>query len=128
MGVCPLELVIHVLQQPLGLSLSICTIDSHQGGQVELKGDIHAFQLFVILRLHIDVPLWVRQYGDIAFLLDAQQNVVHAIRRIEVGGLYQQVLAFLAQRQQVALRQTFLEQVVKHVLRGQAQDDGTLVG
>ena len=67
MGVCPFELVIPVLQQPLGFSLRICTVGSHQGGQVELEGDIHTFQLFVILRLHIDIPLWVRQYGDIAF-------------------------------------------------------------
>ena len=67
MGVCHYELIIHVLQQPLGLALGIRTIGSYQGGQVELEGDIQPFQLFVILQLHIDVPLWMRQYGDITF-------------------------------------------------------------
>lgn len=66
-GVCPLELILHVSQESLGLAFGSFIIGSYQEEQIEIESDIHAFQLPVIPRLHIDVPLRMCQNGDMTF-------------------------------------------------------------
>ena len=90
------ELIIHVLQQPLGLALDYGTVGSHQRREVELEGDVKSLQVLIVFLVHIVIALGMGKHGDITLGLDAEEDVVKAAGRAEIGGLDQQMLAFLA--------------------------------
>ena len=51
------------------------------------------------------------------------QEVVHAIRRIEIGGLNQHVAFLFAERKELPLAQSLIKQAIQHVLGRQTQLD-----
>ena len=68
------------------------------------------------------------QHGIEPLLFDATQDAVQVHGRGEVRRLHQQLVAVVAQGQQVALFETFVEEGVHHILCCEVQLDGTLVG
>ena len=75
------------------------SIVSKHGHEIELEEDASFLEVLIIGIVHIHVTLWVSQNGCVAARLDVLEDVAEPIRGIEVGGLYQEVVALAAQRE-----------------------------
>lgn len=128
MSVTASQVIEAVLQQPFGFLFDFRPVATNDAGQIELEEYVHPFQLPVITFIHIHIPFGMCQDGDIAFRLDAEQDVVQPHRWVKIRGFHQQVFPFLPQRKQVILREPLFKQVVEHVFRSKVKSDFALIG
>ena len=128
MSVAASQVIEAVLQQPFGFLFDFRSIAANNAGQIELEHHVHLLQLPVIASIHIHISFRMCQDGDIAFRLDAEQDVVQPHRWVKIRGFHQQMFPFISQRKQVVLREPLLKQVVEHVFRSKVKSDVSLIG
>lgn len=75
------------------------SIVSKHGHEIELEEDASFLEVLIIGVVHVHITLWVSQNGCVAARLDVLEDVAETIGGIEVGGLYQEVVALAAQRE-----------------------------
>ena len=127
MGVRARQVVQAVPEQPLSLFSHLRAVHARYAGQVQLEHDTRGPQPLILVLVHVHVPLGVCEDGEIAPGLYTVEDIVKPHRRVEVGGLDEQVPAIWAYRQQVAGSETFLKKIVEHVLGGKVKDDTAFV-
>ena len=122
------EVVEPLLEEPVRLVLGLGAVAAGEGGEVDLEEDLHALELPIVVLVHVDVALGMGEYGKVAFGLDAPEDVLHPHWWGEVGGLHEEMVAGLTEGEEVIGLKALLEELVHHVLGGEVEFDGTLVG
>ena len=109
------EIVEALAEKPLGILLSLTTVESAEGGDVELELDVLLLQTDVIAMLHKSVTLGMGKNNMIAAALDAVDHIPEVDGLAEIARLYQQMVAIVGDGQQITVLQATLKQAVEHV-------------
>jgi len=113
------------VEELLGLEHGFLAVGAGEGGYVELEDDAELVEMAVVLHVHVLVALGVGEDGGVAALTDALEQLLHLVGGIEIAGLYEDEA--VVEGEEVVGLEALLEEVVHHVLGGEAELDSSFV-